>query len=179
MRRPPAQAARLRDPDRQPRAAKSAAICSCAARFMPMPMPGAQEDHRRRDREDAADAEHQPRTKSPNARSISPRARIAASTRSARRTTTRWPASGATAKWPCPATLRRAEVVEGMPEGGKIHSSPAYPRPSRRTMRPRKCSRSPPNSTRPRDSPSAKSGVTSIALLSPHRRGRSSSRAPR
>ena len=32
----------------------------------------------------------------------------------------RWPASGATARWRCPATRPALEVVDGPPEGGKI-----------------------------------------------------------
>ena len=128
MRRAAAQAARLRDADRpdRPRSLRLPA----GARLGPCPClcAGAQEDHRRRDREDAADAEHQPGSTSRNARSTSTRARTAASTRFSpddyKEMAGIWGNGEKALPGDPPGEL---EVVDGMPEGGKIHDLTGMP----------------------------------------------------
>ena len=150
MRRPPPQAARLRDHDRshRPRGLRLPAgarlgACSCLC-------PGAEEDHRRRDREDAADAEHQsrqdPRMPEISGRGLPPPA-VSFSPDDYREMAGIWANGEMALPGDPPGEL---EVVDGIPRAADPRTDGRCPRPSPRTTRRRKCSRSRPSSTRSR-----------------------------
>ena len=128
MRRAPAQAAGLRDADRpdRPRGLRLPA----GARLGPRPClrAGAEEDHRRRASRRCCRRRTSRSTTSPSARSTWTRARTAASTPSARTTTRRWPGIWGNGEMALPGDPPgELEVVEGMPEGGKIHQLTGVP----------------------------------------------------
>ena len=102
------------------------------SRARPCLRAGAEEAHRRRDREDAADAEHQPR-QDPRVPEVPGRGLAPPALHASARTTTRrcagiWGNGELALPGDPPGEL---EVVDGHPEGGKIHDLTGEPGASR------------------------------------------------